>query len=267
MRLFTVLLICLCPALPVAAHEFWISPEEYTLAPGESFKAEIRVGQDFKGPGYPYIPQNFARFELWTQDGVVPVEGRLGDMPALQMAAPGEGLVTVAHQTKDYLLTYQDWETFEEFVTDKDLGPVLVRHLERGFSRDLVRERYSRYGKSLVAVGNGAGEDREVGLLTEIVALANPYTDDLSGGMPVRVLYDGAPRADVQVELFAKTVDGTVTETKHRTDAEGVAVLPVAPGVEYLVNAVVMREVVPEGEDGPPWESLWASLTFRVPVE
>ena len=128
-----------------------------------------------------------------------------------------------------------------------------------------MRERYSRYGKALIAVGDGAGADREAGLETEIVALANPYTDDLSDGLPVRVLYQGAPRADAQVELFAKSPEGEVEITLLRTDAEGVALLPVTPGQVYLADAVVVRPLEPVAEDDPVWESLWASLTFKVP--
>jgi len=68
-------------------------------------------------------------------------------------------------------------------------------------------------------------------MLTEIVALANPYTDDLSAGLPVQVFYDNAVRADAQVELFAKSADGSVEITTYRTDANGIATLPVQPGI------------------------------------
>jgi len=265
MRLLPLIAILSAAALPTAAHEFWISPDAYTVAPAEAIVAEIRVGQEFRGAGYPYVPQNFKRFDLIAGEVSRPVTGTIGDRPALQQAVPGSGLVTIVHQTKDYILTYTEWAKFEAFTSHKDFAWAQARHLERGGTRDRVRERYSRYGKSLVAVGDGAGQDRAVGLLTEIVALANPYTDDVSGGLPVRVLYDGAARADVQVEVFAKAVDETVSVDLYRTDDAGVAVIDVSPGVEYLVDAVVLREIEATEDDGPTWESLWASLTFRIP--
>ncbi len=264
MRLLSSICAVALSVLPAAAHEFWILPEAFMVPSGQEIKAEIQVGQDFKGPSYSYIPQNFKRFDLVQGGAVVPVKGVIGDRPALAQAAPGAGLVTVVHQTKDYLLTYKDWETFVAFTEHKDFTWAQGRHLARGLTKDRVRERYIRYAKSLVAVGDGAGQDSEVGLLTEVVALANPYTDDLSGGFPVRILYEGAPRVDVQVEVFAKAADETVEVTKYRTDADGVAVIPVQPGVAYLVDAVVMREIGPDTEDGPTWESLWASLTFKT---
>jgi hypothetical protein len=105
-----------------------------------------------------------------------------------------------------------------------------------------------------------------MGLAIEIVALANPYTDDLTAGLPVLVLLDASPRGDAQVELFETAPDGTVTTTLHRTDAEGRVTLPVRPGMEYLVDSVVLR-ALPNNDPaaGPVWHSDWASLTFRTP--
>lgn len=181
------------------------------------------------------------------------------------MPVPGDGLAVVVHVTGDTTLTYSDWETFTRFLTHKDWAPLIDAHLARGLSREKVRERYSRYAKALIAVGHGRGADRETGLETEIVALANPYTADLAEGLPVRVLYRGAPRAAAQVELFAKSPEGAVTVSLHRTDEAGVALLPVTPGHSYLADAVVVRPLEPAADDDPAWESLWASLTFGVP--
>ena len=100
----------------------------------------------------------------------------------------------------------------------------------------------------------------------EIVAVKNPYTDDLSGGMVVDVIYDGAARADAQVVVFEKAPGGDVTKTAVRTNDSGRATFPVNPGHEYLVDSVVVRSTGNDDpEAGPVWRSLWASLTFEVP--
>lgn len=265
MRLFPLLATLACIAAPAGAHEFWISPERYNIGAEDQLLAHLRVGQEFKGGASPYVPSSFVRFDVVDDGRVLPVEGRIGDRPALRMDAPSAGLVTAVYQTTDNVLTYTEWQKFVNFAEHKDFTWALDEHLDRGLPETGFKEAYSRYGKSLLAVGGGAGADQEVGLLTEIVALANPYTDDLGAGLPVRVLYQGAPRAGAQVELFEKAPDGRVAITLHRTDAGGVARLPVKPGHEYLVDAVVLRGLVPEAEGDPVWESLWASLTFMVP--
>jgi uncharacterized GH25 family protein len=255
----------LAVAVPATAHEFWISPEDYTVTTSDQLLADIRVGQNFKGNAYSFIPKNIVRFDLVIEGKVVPVEGRMGDRPALNIMAPSEGLITVVHQTSESFLNYSEAVKFANFVAHKDFTEVLQEHKARGLPEVGFRERYSRFAKSLIAVGHGEGADRNVGLLTEIVALANPYVDDVSAGFPVLVLYQDSPRTDTQVELFDKAPDGKVTVTKLRTDDAGKAMIPVESGHEYLVDAVVMRALEPEAENDPVWESLWASLTFKMP--
>lgn len=248
-------------------HEFWIDPESFTVAPGAPIVAALRVGERFEGSEQSYLPQNFRRFELHQGEAAAPVESRMGDRPALAQPAPGAGLAVVVHETTDYRLTYREADLFEAFVRHKDAAWVLEAHAARGLPETGFSELYSRYAKSLVAVGAGAGADRAVGLATEIVALANPYTDDVGEGLPVRLLYAGAPRPDAQIEVFEKAADGTVSVKTVRTDAAGEARVPVEPGHRYMLDAVVLRapaEDLAEARD-VVWESLWANLTFAVP--
>ena len=251
--------------LAASAHEFWISPNSYMVSPDQQIEANIRVGQNFKGGAYSFVPAQFVRFDLVQSDTVIPVQGTVGDRPALTMPAPDEGLVIAVHQTTDSFVTYRDAALFENFVRHKDFAWALDQHVERGLPETGFHERYSRYAKSLIAIGSGGGADRPVGMETEIVALANPYTDDMATGLPVQVFYQGDVRADVQVELFERDPAGEVLVTLHRTDEKGVAVIPVKPGHEYLVDAVVMRALDVTEDNRAPWESLWASLTFKLP--
>jgi len=272
MKLLFVLLtgVASAIAVPSWSHEFWIDVTDYTIAPGETLEAALRVGEDFEGSSYAYVPTNFRRFEIAMGDAAPePVEGRIGDRPALSMVPEEGGLTAILHVTRDYELTWETWEQFTSFVGHKAGDGVLERHAEQGYAEDAVREVYSRYGKALVAVGEGAGEDRPFGLLTEIVALENPYTGDLSDGLDVRVLYQGEPRAEAQVEIFAKDGDGAVEVTKAQTDAQGVATIPVSPGSTYLLDSVVFRQPAEDTapEFDPMWETLWASLTFAAPAE
>lgn len=266
-KISSVLVTLLWAAFPAQSHEFWISPETYQIDSGQAIRADLRVGQNFNGSALSFIPNNFVRFELVVGNDAVAVDGRLGDRPALNMAAPGDGLVIAVHETTDSTLNYAEWAKFVTFVTHKAMDGALIQHKTRGLPDTGFQETYRRYAKSLIATGDGAGADRVVGLRTEIVAMANPYTDALNGVMPVRVLLDGAPRANAQVEVFAKAADGTVTVSTLRTDADGVAQVPVAPDTHYLLDAVTL-EALPNDtpDDGPVWHTLWASLTFAVPA-
>lgn len=259
-------ILALLPAIPGAAHEFWIEPLDFTIAGNDPLEARLRVGQQFDGVSLSYLPRNFTRFELVFGDDVTPVEGRLGQNPALDVDEHGEGLGVVLYETTDSSLTYDEWDRFLRFAEHKDFADIEARHLARGLPMTGFTESYSRHVKSLIAVGDGAGADREFGLRTEFVALANPYVDDLSGGFPVQLLLEGQPRADVQVELWDRDPEGEVTVTLHRTDTEGRALLPVAPGHVYMTDSVTLLELEPSEENPAVWHTLWASLTFAVPA-
>ena len=106
------------------------------------------------------------------------------------------------------------------------------------------------------------------GMITEIVALENPYVDDMSDGIDVRVLYQGAPRKNEQVEVYERSSAGDVSVFTVRTDGNGVATVPVNPGARYMLASVVLREPSAQlvNQRGVVWESLRANLPFGVPA-
>ncbi|WP_224816587.1 DUF4198 domain-containing protein [Hasllibacter sp. MH4015] len=247
------------------AHEFWIDPVDFTVAPGDTLAADLRVGQEFSGAAMSYLPRNFTTFDVRMGEAITPVEGRFGDIPALAMDGLSDGLAVIVHQTTANQLTWSEWERFLNFADHKDLGDVTAMHADRGLSQEDVTEDYIRYAKSLVAIGGGAGEDSRVGMVTELVALTNPYTDDISGGVQMELWYDNALQPDYQVELFAEDADGEITITLHRTDEDGIVTLPVEPGVTYMADAVFLQAVEPAEEGDAIWITHWANMTFAVP--
>jgi hypothetical protein len=250
------------------SHEFWIEPTQYQVESGAPIEAHLRNGENFKGVSLGWFDRRFTRFDMVSGDTVMPVAGRMGDTPALQATAPHDGLLIVLHETTEQRLTYRKWEKFLRFVDHKDFAQAVETHEANGWPKEDFREVYTRHVKSLIAVGSGDGSDRAFGLKTEFVALSNPYSDDFNGEMRVLLTYQGTPRADAQVEVFARAPDGTVDVTLHRTNAQGQATVPVLAGYEYLFDAVVLLPSARAGteENAPVWESYWAGLTFAVPA-
>ena len=250
-----------------SAHEFWIDSSKYQVENGESIVADLRNGQKFEGVSLPFNQHSFERFDV-TVDGVTrDVVGRIGDRPGLNEVAAQNGLHVYAYQSKISHVTYKVFEKFQSFADHKDFKDMQADHTARGLPVENFKEAYTRYAKALIAVGDGNGNDVATGLETELVALQNPYVDDLGGVISVQAFYQGKPRAQTQIELFAKSPDGAVEVSIHQTNDDGIAVLPAVSGVEYLVDAVVLR--VPDeavaSQRGAVWETLWASLTYSIP--
>ena len=266
MRILAALL-SLSFATSAQSHEFWIEPSDYFVGADGMVQGVLVNGENFEGSTLAFLPSRFERFSIASGMRQQNVENRLGASPALDMDPFGEGLHVVSYQSRLSTLAYQEWAKFLKFADHKDFEDIAARHDARGLPREVFREGYWRFAKSLVGVGHAAGRDFRTGLAVEYVALDNPYTDDLTDGLRVQLYVLDDLKADGQVELFEKAPDGTVNITLHRTDENGIATLPVRAGHSYLVDHVYLREPSAELADVADiqWETLWASLTFAVP--
>ena len=252
-------------ATPLTAHEFWIDPAAYQVPAGGTLRASFRNGENFRGTQLAYFARSSARFELAGPGEARTLTPRDGARPAVDLDTVAPGLAILVYETTPRRLTYSEWEKFAAFAAHKDFPDIAARHDARGLPRTGFRESYTRHAKALIGIGEAGGSDRPLGLATEFVAEANPYQSGLGDRLPVRLYHDGVPRADAQVEIFEEAGDGTVTIQLARTDAAGRADIPVRPGHRYLLDAVVLR--VPEDStEDDAWQTLWASLTFAVPV-
>lgn len=252
---------------PALAHEFWIEPSDYTIDAQTMIRGDLVNGQDFAGGRQPYLTQRFVRFQMFALGRAGNVPGRNGDNPALSVAPAGDGLHVIAYQSRPASLDYESWEKFQNFIDHKDFGDVRSQHDARGLPESGFKEIYTRYSKSLVGVGSGAGSDQRTGLETEIVALTNPYTDNLSGGMQFQLFYGNAPRANARFEVFEKSPSGSVSVTFYQTDGNGRVTVPVKSGYSYMADAVVLREpsAALASSSGAAYETLWANMTWAVP--
>ena len=264
-KLFSVLSIVVASLTlvkPVWTHEFWIEPLDFSLEQSESIAAHNRIGQMLKGDVDPFIASTFVRFTVTDPEETRTVEGRLGDRPALKMMPKRGGLHIAAYQSTVSTLTYREPEKFVNFITKEGFPEVQERHAARGLPEKDFREAYTRFGKSLIAVGDAAGFDRALGLRIEVIALTNPYVE--SSPVDVQVLYENSPLADVQIAIFRRDSAGDVTRETLRTDTKGRATIPRKDAAMTLLSAVHMVEpetALAERRD-VVWHSLWGSLTY-----
>lgn len=268
MARFLMTLFFVLTAAATSAHEVWLEPAQWEVSIEAPLQAQLLNGQDFKGVELPWDPRVIVRAENWQGNDGVTVKGRFGDTPAISTTADDTGLLTLVYQSAPNTVVYENYEKFAEFVAEKGFETALADHASRDLPRAPIKEAFSRYVKALVAVGDGQGADQPRGLEIEIVALTNPYTADPAIPMRFQTFYQSEPLTDHQVTVFERTPIGEVNMYTLRSDASGTVSVPTKAGHTYLVDAVILRvpkrEVVVQTR-GAVWESLWASLTFRVP--
>ncbi|GGX55212.1 DUF4198 domain-containing protein [Saccharospirillum salsuginis] len=253
-------------AFPALAHEFWLEPLTFQIEPDDPLKAHIKIGQYFKGNTYAYIPGRFERFELTLDGQTEPVDARLGTIPAVGQTAEHPGLALLTYESTYEYLTYDDPETFRNFLKLDGLAWVAQRHRERDLPASGFTEAYRRFAKAYIGVGNAEGEDKAVGFPFEWVLQHNPYALDAGQPLTARLLWQGQPFADSLVRVFVRQ-NGEVEEWRLETSASGQVSIPYRPNADYLVSSVHMIEATDatDPEQGAVWESLWASAVFHRP--
>ncbi len=248
----------------VFAHEFWLEPINFKVEAGKKIRAHEKVGQDFKGNKYSYLSTSYESLNLTLGNKTRAVKSRLGDLPAISEQVEAEGLAILSAVTTPSEVTYETWNKFSNFLNNKDLQWVFDEHKKRGLPTKNFTESYRRYGKSLIKVGHGKGDDQALGLLFEWVIETNPYTNK-TGPIKAQLLWREKPYANALVSVFNR-VGKELIKTKLKTNSEGKVEIPRAKGGKFLINAVKMLEASKQltKEKGVVWDSRWASVTYEI---
>lgn len=259
----------LIAAAPAAAHDFWIDPP---AAPevGEPVALGLRVGEAFAGEPVARDPRRIERFVALGPDGAEqPVAGLAGWEPAGRFRPTRAGGWVAVYRSRPAAITLGA-ETFERYLAEEGLETVAAARATAGAGDTPGREIYSRCAKTLLPVAGPAGggaADRDrftepVGLELELVPEADPFAAAQGASLPLRLLYRGRPLAGSRVVALRRG-DPAGSRAMARSAADGRVELALGSAGDWLIKTVHMVPA-PAGSDAD-WESLWATLTFRLP--
>jgi uncharacterized GH25 family protein len=160
-------------------------------------------------------------------------------------------------------------EIFATHLQHQGLDGVRKDRETRGDNAKPVRERYSRYGKTLVRAGNGPGAHvtKPLDLAIELVPQTDPTLLRLGDRLRLQLLVRGKPVPGVLVGAIYATAKAGADEwpLTARTDALGEVEFTLTDNGPWLIRAVHMERRTGEtGENAADWETYWASLTFAL---
>jgi len=248
-------------------HELWIDTTDFKVEKDTILNLNLRNGENFDGFSLGYFDRSVKEL-YWRQNGKkFNNNSRQGDTPALQISPTDNGLISIIYVSKPSIIKYKDFSKFQNFVIEKHSPSAVEIHRNLDFPRENFSELYTRYSKALVGVGTSKGLDTENNLELELVALENPYTDNMDDGIEILTLYNGNPRAFSNLNVFERSnTDSSVNTFVVKTNDKGVAVVEVKNDCTYLIDNVIIRPANEKlfKERGVIWESLWAALTFSV---
>ena len=264
-KLSGIAVLALLPHLPAEAHDFWLQPERFTLAPNTAMPLTLQVGHG------PYrqrsqIPlRRIIRFAAIGEDGAA-IDLRASLHPG---AASNDGMLTLRQPGTHVLLLETDSKAqshlpalrFNDYLRVEGLTPALAARERNQRTHADGSENYSRCAKALVQVGTelSGRVTAPLGLPLEIIPMLNPYAERQSARLPIEIQYFGKPLAGATVKLTDLEHDAEPLETRI-SDSHGRAEFSMPKAGRWMVNVVWTREL-PRTSD-TDFETVFSSLSF-----
>jgi hypothetical protein len=264
MRKFLAALILLTIHITVSAHDLYLKPDVFRMSAPGAQKIEMYL-TDTRFPGDPLI---------WRGDKTVAY--RLdGPSGARELINPKETALPVLFQDPG---TYQvGWEanvtyisinpeTFDLYINLEGYQDVIDSRKKSGSESEYGRERYRRFVKTYVQVGEKLSEHfiKPMGFKIEIIPLSNPFLLRPGHELEVKVLFDGSPLADSRVMATYDTYSDQPEDYEQtvKTDQNGIARFKITKPGLWIVRA---NKILPVKDDEKAdWESFWSNITFEI---
>ena len=279
--LATLAVLTVAVVTAVSAHTLFLKLDSFFLEPnstgmvalinGDFDNSENAVTRDrmldvsVVGPGGVAHPPESA----WRDSAVFHYSPDSVDTAILTFDTgdPGTYLIGVSTAARVFDLTAEE---FNEYLVHDGIVDVIEQRTAAGKTNDDATERYSKHVKALVQVGDARSGQwaHELGYPVEFMPLSNPYELGVGDELRVRFLRAGEPVANQLVYANYEDHHGHDEAGEHmeavttRTNADGVATIPLSGTGRWYVRTIHMVETTSEAD--VDYESNWATLTFEV---
>lgn len=263
MRAIPMLWLAVAFTVPAAAHDFWVQPERFVAAAGDTVPIVVQVGHGADRQRWGGGLKRVVRFDVLGPQGRADARARLtlGGPTAdatLRLATPGTHMIVMATNHTGSELSFI---RFNDYARDEGLTPIIAARAKAGSTGTTGREIYSRRATALIQVGSMRTPNvtRPVGLTLEIVPQVNPYALAASAAFPVQVLYEGKPLAGATIKLNNLDFDAKPLAIKL-TDRTGRASFDVPRTGRWQLNVVWSKPV--KGNPAADFDTTFSSLAF-----
>lgn len=258
---FLFLMLAAGIAIAAATHDYFLLPEMFFMHKGDKINLHLLSGDAFvKDAEIAYQPAKTTRFMLYNGSKKIDLTKAAQDSatPVLsyEMTLPGQSLIEM---TRGYEFGFTSRDAYAEFLNNQGLDK-LAEKVKAG-NQFRVKEKYTRYLKTLVSVDNRDGKAYEKVLNEdfEIVLKKNPYDKQYGDDMIALLLFKGKPAESASLELYIKTTTGNVYNQNLTTNNDGEVTFNLSREGIYLLRAVRIEQTKDKDAD---YESWWTSFTF-----
>ena len=263
-KILSVIIFAFLFSMNAFAHEYWFEPETFFSARGDKTAVHLYVGDGlvkdreervYQSEKTPML-QLFSTYKTWD----LKISLTEGQMPIYNFSAEKVGNYLLAMERNWSYITLES-NKFEDYLREDGMEYIIAERAKLGENQKEGRERYSRFIKSLLQVGDKRDDTYKklIGLKLEIMPLENPYSKKVGDKLKFQVLFDGKLLANRAV--FA---DNRNSETqKMTTDKNGKITVKLDKSGLWLVRLVNMQRCRQDCAEAD-WESFWGAFSFGV---
>ena len=262
--------VFLATALAASAHEMFLKPQSFYLAPntntavalynGTFDKSENPITRTRMGDVSVMTGGKVSHpgVELWRDDKVTSYLG---------VALKGPGTYVVGVSTKPKIIELSA-DAFEAYLKHDGIEDVLKARQGAKTPRTSVRERYSKHVRTILQVGATQTDDfsRSLGYPAEILLQTNPAALKVGDTLSFKALRKGQP---MKGQLVYASFDGFhghspdgghINAVRLRTDEAGMGSFKISRPGKWYVTLINMQKVTGDAD----YESNWSTVTFEV---
>ena len=263
-------LTLVAPAL--GAHDFWLVPAAFHLAPGAQVEVLAQTSSLFPTSSSAITADRVVEArvigasepERITDLVVAGTSLRLRARPA----TAGQRIVAVTLRPRT---VRESPESFRRYLTLEGAPELLARYEREGLlPRDSITRRYAKYAKTIVEVGTGGPRSyaRAAGHPLEFVPLGDPSALRTGDTLAIRLLYRGRPLVGAHVHAGRATASALTDTAAARAAAredrslvtDSAGVVKVAIGGDGIWNVRTLWIVPASRGSGADWDVHWATL-------
>ena len=242
-----------------SAHDTWLLPARFEVAPGADIELDFTSGMKFPEPESAVSPDRIAGSGLRVGGQRLPLQPRTPGKRALRLSAtaptPGVAVLWAASRPRTLSLTP---DQVHHYLEEIGAPPAVEARWRR---QQHFRESYAKLAKTYVKVGD-APDDRSwqepVGLGLELLPLQDPTALRVGTELAVRVLRESKAVRNLTVSALPP---GGGKPVATRTDRDGRVIFVLDRPGPWLVRATLIEESSAPETD---WQSLFTTLSISV---
>lgn len=254
--LFAILL----PASAIA-HDTWLIPDQFNLAPNSTVTLDMTSGMEFPKLDSGPKPERVQSAKCRLAGKIFDITNKTAALHSLQFKAElaEAGIATFWVELPARSIELKP-EQVKEYLDEVD-APEALRKQWAEMKEPRWRESYTKHPKTFVRVGEPAS-DRSwadpAGMFLEIVPEKDPTALKRGDDFSVRVLKDGKPFAGFSLNAVGPSQPKGET---RKTDSAGRVMFRLNAAGRWLLRGTDIRK---SNQPETDWESDFTTLTLEV---